>query len=239
MTTLRHKLAIARIRADGHKLTRREREQIGLPPDPIPKVREPLPFPSDPGRYVWFALTTLPQREAEAAHALSREGYAVFNPTEVVAVRNNRRTRHKRRDRERAILTSMVLAGFAGRWVARRVNGIERAVLVADVPWLDVLGIENVRGFVGVGLSPAPVPVVNVLQLRARNGQRGSTRNWSPDIGDAVEVVYGAFQGKAGQVVALSDGEAQVRLFGAEGVFAKLAQPLAVPETWVRQVRVV
>lgn len=235
MSSLRHKIAIATIRHDAHRLTRRQREKLGLPAKPTHRPAEPVPFPSAPERYVWFALTTQPQREAEAAQALSRAGYAAFNPTEIVMVRANRTLKFKRRQRERAMLTSMVLAGFEGRMCQRQVGDELVNVLRADVPWLYVLEIERVTGFIGIGQSPAPVPLCNVLSLRARCGHRGDTRNWTPDVGSAVEVAYGAFEGQQGTVVELTDGKAKIALFGANGLFAGHVEPLAVPETWVRK----
>lgn len=235
MSSLRHKLAIATIRHDAHRLTRRQREKLGLPAKPIHRPAEPVPFPSEPERYVWFALTTQPQREAEAAQALSRSGYAAFNPTEIVMVRANRTLKFKRRERERAMLTSMVLAGFEGRMCQRQVGDELVNVLRADVPWLYVLDLERITGFVGIGQSPVPVPLGNVLSLSARCGHRGDTRNWSPALGAAVEVAYGAFEGQKGTVVELADGKARVALFGVNGLFSGHVEPLEVPETWVRK----
>lgn len=235
MSSLRHKLAIATIRHDAHRLTRREREKLGLPPKPLRRAQEPVPFPSQPERYVWFALTVEPQREAEVAQALSRSGYAAFNPTEIVMVRASRKRKFQRYERERALLTSMVLAGFEGRMFQRRVGDEMVNVLRADVPWLYVLDIEKITGFVGIGQSPAPVPLGNVLALRARCGHRGDPRNWTPSVGVAVEVAYGAFEGRQGTVVELADGKAKIALFGASGLFSGHVEPLAVPETWVRK----
>lgn len=235
MSSLRHKVALAYIRHDAHRLTRREREKLGLPPRPLRRSQEPVPFPSQPERFVWFALTTQPQREAEAAQALSRSGFAAFNPTEIVMVRHNRRQKFKRHERERSMLTSMVLAGFEGRVVERRCGDDVIPVLQADVPWLHVLDIEKITGFIGMGGAPRPVRLVNVLQLRERCGHQGVTRNWTPSLGSAVEVAYGAFEGQTGEVVELADGFAKVALFGREGVFSTLVEPLAVPETWVRR----
>ena len=203
MSSLRHKLAIATIRHDAHRLTRRQREKLGLPAKPIHRPVERVPFPSEPERYVWFALMTQPQREAEAARALSRAGYAAFNPTEIVMVRANRKRKFKCHERERAMLTSMVLAGFEGRMCQRRVGDELVNVLRADVPWLHILDLERITGFVGIGQAPAPVPLMNVISLRARCGHRGDTRNWTPDIGAVVEVAYGAFEGQQGTVVEL------------------------------------
>lgn len=235
MTSLRHKNAIAVIRHDGHRLTKRERERLGLPAHPSRKLVEPAPFPTNPADYIWFALTVAPQGEALAVQGLSRAGFVAFNPTEVVAVRGNRLARHKRATRERALLTSMVLVGFRGNWARLARDGKSVEVFHAEVPWLNVLAVDRVKSFVGMGDGPVPVPLANVLMLRARCGQRGATRNWSASVGDAVEISFGAFQGKQGRVVELVDGNARVALFGTSGVLAHLAEPLAVPEAWVKE----
>ena len=236
MTSLRHKDHIARIRHDAHALTRAERARLGLPARPVRLRLEPPPLPANPADYIWFALTTTPQGEARAVHALVRAGFAAFNPTEMVEMRAGRRAKFRRRDRERAILTSTVLAGFRGRWVKRFKDGDTIDVFHADVPWLHVLATERVTGVIGMGDGPVPVPLGNVLVLRERCGQRAPTRNWSAKVGDAVEISYGAFAGQEGKVVELVDGAAKVALFGATGVLANLAEPLDVPETWINEI---
>lgn len=235
MTSLRHQNAIATIRHDAHRLTVEERRAIGLPAHPLRRRMEAPAFPTNAADYVWFALTTMPQGEALAVQALSRAGFAAFNPTEVVLARSSRIVKFKRKERERAILTSTVLAGFPGRWVHRRRDGDVVEVFHADVPWLTVLTTARITGVIGMGQGPVPVPLGNVLVLRARCGQRGATRNWSASVGDDVEISFGAFQGQRGNVVELVDGKAKVMLFGVQGVLAGLAEPLAVPEAWVNE----
>lgn len=232
MTSLRHQDRVARLRADAHTLTKREREAMGLPARPVRRHTEPPAFPENPGAYVWFALTTAKQGEAKAVLELARAGFVAFNPTEVVSMRASRKARHQRLDRERAMYTGIVLAGFTGRWV-HRVRGPD--VLHADVPWLTVLSLENVVAFVGMGQGPVPVSLGNLLSIRLKHRTRASTRNWSAAVGDTVEVSYGAFSGKQGQIVELADGTAKVKLFGNTGLLSNLAMPLAVPENWVRE----
>lgn len=239
MTSIRHQTAKAVLKHDAHRLTRREREKLGLPAHPSRKPIVPPPFPSSPADYVWFALTVAPQGEALAVQALSREGFVAFNPTERVMARSSRIVKFKRRERERAILTSTVLAGFRGQWVRTWRDGKSVEVFHAPVPWLRVLNVHRVTGVIGMGNGPVPVPLGNVLVLHERCGQRGSTRNWTASIGDTVEISFGAFQGQQGQVVDLADGKAKVMLFGAKGVLASLAEPLAVPETWVGEAMLV
>ena len=231
MTSLSHQDRVARLRADAHTLTKREREAMGLPARPVRRHNEPPAFPANPGAYVWFALTTAKQGEAKAVLELARAGFMAFNPTELVSMRASRRTRFHRQDRERAMYTGIVLAGFAGRWV-RRPRGVE--VLHADVPWLTVLGMEHVMAFVGMGEGPVPVSLGNIMAVRMRHRSRASTRNWSAAVGDTVEVSYGAFCGKQGQIVELEDGAAKVKLFGNWGLLEKLAESLTVPEAWVK-----
>lgn len=248
MSSRRHQYAIARIRHDARKLTRRERERLGLAPSPVARPIAPPPFPSDPSAFAWFALATLPQQEGKVAHRLARYGWAAFNPTEIVLTRHNRMARHKRAERERAILASTVLVGFAGdrrvhvvppqqvpdgnggvRWS----NGVERHHVVADVPWCDVRGVEGVIDFIGFAGEPCPVPLGHVIALHFQHGRRASTRNWTPAVSEIVEVTQGPFRERAGRVVELTDGLAKVMLFG-EGLLARLADPLEVPEVWLR-----
>lgn len=230
MTSLRHQDRVARLRAGA--FTKQEREAIGLPAHPVRRHNEPPAFPANPGAYVWFALTTTKQGEAKAVLELARAGFMAFNPTELVSMRASRKARHHRQDRERAMYTGIVLAGFVGRW-AHRPRGAD--VLHADVPWLTVLGMEHVVAFVGMGEGPVSVSLGNVMAIRMRHRSRASTRNWSASVGDTVEVSYGAFSGKQGQIVELMDGAAKVKLFGGTGLLAKLAVPLSVPEAWVKE----
>lgn len=236
MTSLRHQHAIARIKHDAHRLTPDERAKIGLPARPRLRHIHPSALPSNPADFVWFALTTTTRGEPKAVEALCREGFAAFNPTEVVEMRASRRAKFRRRDRERAILTSTVLAGFRGRWVNRRVDGEMRDVFHADVPWLTVLRLPRITGVIGMGDGPVRVPLGNVLVLQERCGQRAPTRNWAAKVGDEVEVSWGAFAGQTGTVVELADGAAKVALFGATGLLASLAEPLEVPEQWVNEI---
>lgn len=238
MTTYRHRTRHAMIELDGWRLTKQERERLGLPDRPSRRKVEPPPFPDNPGAFVWFALTTTPRGEAEAAVELDRLGFAAFNPTEVVVARASRQVKFKREARERAMFTSTVLAGFPGRPVERRVGQETINALHADVPWLTVLGCNHVLGFVGMGAKPLAVPLGNVIDIRGRCGQMSRTRNWSASVGDAVEISTGAWVGQKGEVVELTDGRAMVRLFG-KGVFAQVAPPLSVPETWLEPTTVV
>ncbi|HWV19513.1 MAG TPA: transcription termination/antitermination NusG family protein [Devosia sp.] len=233
MTSIRHQDRVARLRAGA--FTKQDREAVGLPARPVRRHSEPPAFPANPGAYVWFALTTTKQGEAKAVLELARAGFMAFNPTEVVSMRASRKARHHRQDRERAMYTGVVLAGFPGRWVHRR-RGLELIeVMHADVPWLTVLGQQHVVAFVGMGDGPVPVSLGNLMAIRARHRSRASTRNWSPGVGDRVEVSYGAFTGKEGQIVELVNGEAKVRLFGGTGLLEKLTEPLSVPEAWVKE----
>ncbi|WP_127142856.1 transcription termination/antitermination protein NusG [Pelagibacterium montanilacus] len=248
MPTLRHRTAIARIKADAHRLTKREREKLGLPAEPVRRADEPPAFPADPAGYAWFALTTLPRQEAAVARKLARMGYAAFNPVEIVKARSCRQMKYRRKARERAMLTSMVLAGFPGRTVVRHlpahevadqcggrrmVAARERRTVVADVPWLSILDIPEVIGVVGIGGVPRPVPLGNILALHAADGRRGTTRNWQPVEGDIVELAHGPFAEIAGKIVELSEGKAKVVLFG-KGLFAGKSAPIEVAESWLR-----
>lgn len=228
MTSLRHQDRVARLRAGA--FTKQQREAIGLPAHPVRRHNEPPAFPANPGAYVWFALTTTRQGEAKAVLELARAGFMAFNPTELVSMRAGRKARFHRKDRERAMYTGIVLAGFAARAVLRK--GHE--AMHADVPWLRVLQQEHVVAFVGMGEGPVPVPLKNVLSIRERHQSRATTRNWSPLVGEAAEVSVGAWTGKVGEIVELQDGMAKLRLFGGTGLLANLAAPLVVSETWLR-----
>lgn len=229
MTSIRHQDRVARLRAGA--FTKEQREAAGLPAKPVRRHTEPPAFPSNPGAYVWFALTTTKQGEAKAVLELARAGFMAFNPTEVVLARSSRIVKFKRKERERALLTGLVLVGFPGVWT----EGRKGAVLYADVPWLRVLTQTHVVGVVGMADGPVPVPLGNVMAIRMQHQRKGSTRNWSPAVGDTVEVTWGAWSGKRGEIVELADGAAKLKLFGATGLLATLREPLVVPEACVRE----
>ncbi|KQT50323.1 hypothetical protein ASG47_19665 [Devosia sp. Leaf420] len=232
MTSIRHQDRVARLRAGA--FTKQEREAIGLPARPVRRHNEPPAFPADPGAYVWFALTTTPQREAKAVLELARAGFVAFNPTEVVMVRSSRIVKFKRKERERALLTGLVLVGFPGVLTERRRGNVLVNAFHADVPWLRVLNQTNVVGVVGMASGPVPVPLENVMSVRLQHRRKGGTRNWSAAVGDVVEVTWGAWSGKKGEIVELVDGAAKLKLFGVTGLLENLTQPLSVPEPWVR-----
>ncbi len=234
MTSLRHQDRVARLRADAHTLTKREREAMGLPARPVRRHTEPPAFPENPGAYVWFALTTAKQGEAKAVLELARAGFVAFNPTEVVMVRSSRIVKFKRKERERALLTGLVLVGFPGAWVERRRGKSLIGALHAEVPWLRVLSQANVVGVVGMASGPVPVPLGNVMAVRMQHQRRGSARNWAPAVGDTVQVTWGAWTGKHGEIVELADGAAKLKLFGATGLLEKIGA-LSVPEGWVKE----
>lgn len=229
MTSIRHQDRVARLRAGA--FTKQEREAVGLPARPVRRHNEPPAFPANPGAYVWFALTTTKQGEAKAVLELARAGFMAFNPTEVVLARSSRIVKFKRKERERALLTGLVLVGFPGVWIESR----KGAVLHADVPWLRVLTQTHVVGVVGMADGPVPVPLDNVMTIRMQHQRKGSTRNWSPAVGDSVEVTWGAWSGKHGEIVELADGAAKLKLYGTTGVLESLVAPLRVPEAWVQE----
>jgi transcription antitermination factor NusG len=234
MTSIRHQDRVARLRAGA--FTKQQREAIGLPPHPVRRHTEPPAFPANPGEYVWFALTTTKQGESKAVLELARAGFAAFNPTEVVMARASRIVKFKRQERERALLTGIVLVGFPGRRIERRRGNEVVSALYAEVPWLRVFDAQHVVGVVGMGEGPVSVPLGNVMNIRMQHRRKAGTRSWTATVGETVEVTFGAWSGKMGEIVQLADGAAMVMLFGATGVLQNLAGPLTVPEAWVRGV---
>lgn len=173
-------------------------------------------------------------REAKAVLELARAGFVAFNPTELVSMRASRIVKFKRQERERALLTGLVLVGFPGVLGKRRRGNVVVSSLHAEVPWLRVLSQTNVVGVVGMATGPVPVPLAKVMAVRLQHRQKGSTRNWNAAVGDMVEVMWGAWSGKQGEIVGLVDGAAKLKLFGVTGLLENLVQPLSVPEPLVR-----
>lgn len=214
MTSKRHKLAMERIKHHSHGLTKRQRVKVGLPAKAIPKVFDRVLPPDDPSCFEWYVLQTLPQQEEAAARALVREGFAAFNPVEMVQVKSGCRQKHKRRVMPRPFLTSMVLVGFE----------------LGCASWLRVLGINQVVDVIKFGDVPAVMPFANMMALVIIDGCRGASRKWMPMEGDCVEVRTGAWAGRLGEVKKLKDGIAKIELLKGETDQIKLAGLLEVPE---------
>lgn len=216
------------VRIEGTRLTKRERKLQGLPPVPIFRERVNIPIPKRPELLEWFALTTMPQSEEMAAQVLYWAGYAAFNPVQFVDVRASKFGRHKTAQRARAVLTSMVLVGFPA----------QRGAI--GVPWRFVLELEHITGVIGFDGAPAPLPYREVFQLLNVHQTKGVKRS-VPAVGSVVTIDQGVWEGKSGQLVALSDGAAKVALFGVSSVengkssmFAKaLEQGVEVNQDWI------
>lgn len=220
--------------ATAPRLTKTERQRLNLPPEPKRKLLPAPPITAHPHLYVWFAFVTAPQQEAKAAEDIYyRLGFNVVNALENVEVRACRQLRFRRKQRARPILTSMVLAGFKAGVGWRTINGRYREVRQADVPWLDLFALPSVVGVVCMGQVPVPVPTANVIELIKADGRMARPRNWAPAVGEAARIEVGTFAGQRGTIVHLDDGEAAVQLTGLEGMFADLAEPAIVPETWL------
>ncbi len=176
-------------------------------------VRPPVPVDgvsgAPEGRYP-------PRTEFLVQDILLRRKIEAWVPTKRVWHRANKYRRHDKVVVYQPILPGYVLAALPCDAAGEVGPGVN---------WLRILGCPMVRGVIGFGGLPAPIPLKEIEELRAAEKDqrvdalhRLMPTNRAFRIGDRVEVVGGPFAMLCGKVIELTPREASVllALFGRE-----------------------
>jgi len=141
----------------------------------------------------WIAVNVHPNREHIAEMHLRNQGYEVYVPV------LRKQIRHARQVRE--VLRPL----FPGYLFAHLTHSTMR--------WRPILSTVGVRSVVCMGEAPSVVSraFIDDLKSRETNGviSRSAT---APQVGDTVRVSYGALDGLAGKIIALSENDRIVLL---------------------------
>lgn len=135
---------------------------------------------------VWIVVNAHPNREQEAATHLRNQGYEAYVPV------MRKQIRHARQVRE-------VLRPLFPGYLFVRLDS-------SRIRWRPILSTVGVRSVVCMGESPCIVPfaLIDDLKLLEKDGVivRASL---SLQVGDAVRIAHGAFDGLAGKIIGLSE----------------------------------
>jgi transcription antitermination factor NusG len=151
----------------------------------------------------WYVLKTSPQREFQAANALRDRGFTVYCPSVRI------RRRKGKRDQFKAFFPSYVFVRF---WVPRRED-------YEDIK--DSQGRRMIAGPVTVCGCKEPIPesiIGKIAEAAARlDMDLEKPRRPLLKAGDIGIIKSGPMEGKQGEIVAISRGEAEValRIFNA------------------------
>jgi transcription antitermination factor NusG len=140
----------------------------------------------------WYPVQTQAQREGLAARQLENQGYTVFFPRRLAAVRHARRLEYRQR------------GYFPGYVFVQLDLGVDQ--------WRAVNGTFGVKSLVTFGGRPAAVPSAFINLLRASTDAEGYIAlpaNFHP--GDRVKVLSGPFTDVVGLIDRL-EGEARIRI---------------------------
>lgn len=139
----------------------------------------------------WYALTVPPQKEFAAEQILRRVGFAAFAPVE------EKFPRHRRGSRARDKTAKPKRYPFFVRYVFAGFNLAEHE---GEIPLYRLSKLNIIKGVVGSGGRPLPLPEEAVDQLIALSGKQIPWRS-SPNPhksfrkGDYAEINSGAFAG--------------------------------------------
>ena len=155
----------------------------------------------------WYAAKILANGESLALRNLARQGYETFCPRISKHVTHARRTLRKQ------------VPLFPG-YLFVNIN-------VETTRWRPVDSTPGIASLVKFGGRPAPLPEGLVESLMASVSPDGEiTPRWpTPEIGDEVRVVGGAFDDWIGKVIALPDAERVTLLIAAASRPTKLTIP--------------
>lgn len=146
----------------------------------------------------WYVIKTAPQRELLASEALRDRGFTVYCPT------TRTRRRKGKRDQVKALFPSYL---FVRYWVPRREE-------TDDIR--DRSGRRMVIGPVTICGRCEPIPeevVGKIAEAAARlDMQLDKPRRPILKLGDIGVIKSGPLEGKSGEVVSISKGEAEVAL---------------------------
>ncbi len=132
----------------------------------------------------WYAVSTQPHKEFFARQHLENQGFRVFLPATLRAVRHARKVEH--------------------RWVAYFPGYL--FVAKDDGHWRSINGTRGVRRLIAAGEGPAIVPAGLVEELQSRTNADGAlhyTGVLAP--GDKVRVEQGPFADFVGVIHSLKD----------------------------------
>jgi transcription elongation factor/antiterminator RfaH len=141
---------------------------------------------SSPGKR-WFAVFTLPNKEAQARLGLARQGFEVFIPQRFRTVRHARRT-------------TTVLRPLFPRYLFVRLDP-------KSARWRSINGTRGVASIVSFGDQPTPVPI-NLVEAIASNCDAHGVVQMAEDfrLGQSVCFEAGPFANLVGVVDRL-DGQ--------------------------------
>lgn len=160
----------------------------------------------------WFAVHTLPRREATAILHLGQQGFETFLPRMVVSRRHARKF-------------ELVSAAFFPRYAFVRLD-------LARHRWRAINGTCGVHSLVMAHERPCPIPEGIVEDLIARSGPDGTLKALDPfKPGDPVRIVDGPLAGQFGTLLRL-DEKGRVELLLAlmsSSVRARTTQDMLEP----------
>jgi len=158
----------------------------------------------------WYALTTMPRREFEAADSLTRRAFDAYVPMVKNYCRANRYVKRQ------TLRSFALMPGY-----------VFLASPHAYPEWHRALTARFVRGVISVDAEPTRIPIGQMEGLSDReaageftawDAERWMRRGHEFSVGDVAEIVTGPLSGHSAKVVEIGEGEAKLLLniFGAE-----------------------
>jgi transcriptional antiterminator RfaH len=142
---------------------------------------------------VWIVVNTQTNREALAERNLLNQHYEVYQPLIRKQVRHARRVQH-------------VLRPLFPGYLFVRFNP-------SETRWRPILSTPGVRSVVRTGDVPCLVAERLIADLKAREKDGVIARSASPrQIGEAVRVAHGPFDGLIGRIIELPENDRLVVL---------------------------
>ncbi|MBS0252943.1 MAG: transcriptional activator RfaH [Proteobacteria bacterium] len=136
----------------------------------------------------WIAVSAHPNREHTAEMHLRNQGYEVYVPV------LRKQIRHARQVRE--VLRPL----FPGYLFVCLTHSTMR--------WRPILSTVGVRSVVSMGEAPCTVSSAFIDELKSRETNGVIVRSAAaPKVGDTIRVAYGALDGLAGKIIALSEND--------------------------------
>lgn len=137
---------------------------------------------------IWVAVNSHPNREHAAETHLRNQGYETYVPVLRKQIRHARQVRSVHRP------------FFPGYLFVR--------LAPPQMRWRPILSTIGVRTVVCMGDTPCIVPKAFIDDLKSREKEGVIMRPAiTPQIGDAVHIGHGAFEGLAGKLIGLTESD--------------------------------
>jgi len=149
----------------------------------------------------WYVIHTYSGYEEAVARNLRQRVESMGMENEIFEILVPKEKKIKIRDGKRKVVEEKVYPGYV------LVN-----MIVTDDSWYVVRNTPNVTGFVGAGITPRPVPVEEIMELKKKMSAEEPEYKIDFRPGDSIHVIDGPFKGSDGKVAGIDEKKGKIKV---------------------------